>query len=244
MATEVFQDTLAAPGGHHPSAPDPLSALADSRYRNLVGEAAWASLPEPIRRRFSKRIPADSAMLYEGEVVATQISIVGRLLAQLARIIGAPLPLDDRATGPSVVSVTEAQDGKAQTWLRTYARPGGLPQVVRSMKCFRGPTGLEERVGGGVGMALAVSVRDGALHFTSTHFFIDIGSARVRLPHIASPGTLTVVHREEGGGTFSFRLTLEHAILGRLIHQLACFREGVSIPAAELAGRTRSCRVT
>ncbi|MFX8351141.1 DUF4166 domain-containing protein, partial [Acinetobacter baumannii] len=47
---------------------------------------------------------------------------------------------------------------EAQVWTRSYARPSRFPQVIQSAKCFAGPTGLEERLGYGLVMRLAVSV--------------------------------------------------------------------------------------
>jgi Domain of unknown function (DUF4166) len=200
-------------------------ALADARFRTLVGEAGWAQLPEPVRRRFSKCLAPDEALVYRGNVVATELSRAGCVFAFMARAIGAPLPLTDGATGPAVVSVVEDTQLGGQCWTRTYARPGRLPQTVHSAKRFRGETGLEEYVGYGIGMALEVAVEEQALVFRSAHYFLSIGRWRWRLPRLMEPGRMEIVHREEGGGTFSFRLRMTHPVLGVLVHQLANFRD-------------------
>ncbi len=36
---------------------------------------------------------------------------------------------------------------------------------------------------------------------------------------------MEITHRDEGGGTFSFRLALTHPLLGRIVHQLAYFQD-------------------
>ena len=100
----------------------------------------------------------EDALFYRGKVVATELSRAGRLLAFLARAIGSPLPLTDGATGPALVVVTEDARLGGQSWTRIYTRAGRLPQTVHSAKRFRGPTGLEEYVGYGIGMALKVTV--------------------------------------------------------------------------------------
>jgi hypothetical protein len=201
------------------------ATLADARFRALVGEEAWACLPEPVRRRFSKRLAPDEAVVYRGTVIATELSPVGRILSFLGRAIGAPLPLSNGATGPSVVTVVE--DGRlgGQVWTRLYMRPGRFPQTIHSAKRFRGPTGLEEYVGYGIGMALRVTVEEGVLVFRSEHYFQEIGGWRWRWPKALEPGRMEITHREEGGGMFSFRLALVHPLLGRLVHQLACFHD-------------------
>lgn len=199
--------------------------LADARFRTLLGEAAWSRLPEPVRRRFSKCLAPGELLLYRGSVVTTELSLAGRILSFLARAIGAPLPLTDGATGPAVVAVAEDAELGGQCWTRIYARPGRLPQTIHSAKRFRGETGLEEYVGYGIGMALAVAEEEGALVFRSAHYFIAIGRRRWRLPRLLEPGRMEITHREEGGGTFAFRLRLTHPLLGLLVHQLAYFHD-------------------
>ena len=201
------------------------SGLSDLRFRTLLGEAAWARLPEPVRRRFSKCLAPGELLVYRGEVVATELSRTGRLLAHLARAIGSPLPLTDGATGPALVTVAEDAQLGGQCWTRIYARQGRFPQTIHSAKRFRGPTGLEEYVGRGIGMALCVSEEDGTLVFRSSHYFLQLGTMRWRLPCALAPGRMEITHREEGGGTFSFRLVLRHPLLGTLVQQLAYFHD-------------------
>ncbi len=223
-ATELIRmQGSAGPSATGPEHEPPARPLVDLRFRTLVGEAAWARLPEAVCRRFSKRLSPDDALFYRGTVVATELSRAGRILAFLARAIGSPLPLTDGATGPALVVISEDEGLGGQSWTRIYARPGRSPQTVHSAKRFRGPTGLEEYVGFGVGMALEVTVEDETLVFRSDHYFLALGRRRVRLPRLLEPGQMCIVHRDEGGGSFSFRLTLTHPLAGRLVHQLAYF---------------------
>jgi hypothetical protein len=199
--------------------------VGDLRFRRLLGEAAWAELPEAVCRRFSKCLAPGETLIYRGEVVATELSRAGRVLAFLARLIGSPLPLSDGATGPALVVVTEDPALGGQSWLRIYSRPGRFPQAIHSAKRFRGPTGLEEYVGCGIAMALQVSAEAGVLTFRSTGYFLELGRWRLSLPRIVHPGCMLIAHRDEGTGRFSFRLTLTHPSLGRLVHQLAHFSD-------------------
>ena len=208
-----------------PNVPADASNVTDLRFRSLLGEEAWARLPEAVRRRFSKRWQPGDMVIYPGRVVTTELSRAGRVLAFLTRAIGAPLPLADGATGPAVVAVTENAALGGQTWTRTYARPGTFPQVIHSAKRFSGPTGLEEYVGYGFGMTLHVTEENTALVFRSERYFFEIGRLRLQIPRFAEPGAMEIVHRDEGNGQFSFRLTLRHPLLGSLVHQLAYFRD-------------------
>jgi uncharacterized protein DUF4166 len=207
--------------------PAPLQSneLGDLRFRALMSDADWAALPLPIRRRFSKRLAGGSTAVYVGEVLETQMSRAGWLLAQAARLIGGPLPISRDAHTPSVVTVTEDVATKGQHWTRLYARRSGFPQVVHSSKRFAGPTGLEEYVGRGIGMALTIHVENTALIFRAAHYFVQLAGFRLRLPAWLTPGSLSVTHAELGDGRFLFKLEITHPRLGRLICQTAAFQE-------------------
>lgn len=204
--------------------PEPLGELADLRFRALLPAEAWAALPLAVRRRFSKRMTGGATVTYCGAVPEVHASAAGRMLASAARLIGGPLPLVYEP-GASVVTVTEDPVGQGQVWTRLYARRRGFPQVIHSAKRFAGPTGLEEHVGGGVGMALNVAVESEALVFRSASYFVTVLGLRLRLPRWAEPGRLTIVHRDLGDGAFAFTLALDHPWLGRLIGQDAIFRD-------------------
>jgi hypothetical protein len=199
--------------------------LGDLRFRALMADADWGKLPLPIRRRFSKRLADGETAVYVGEVLETRMSRAGWLLAQMLRLIGAPLPTASDSRVPSVVTVTEETATGGQIWTRLYARHRSFPQVIHSSKRFAGPTGLEEYVGYGVGMALAVEVRDGALVFLSVGYFLEILGHRFFLPAWVSPGALSVTHAEIGDGRFLFTLEIIHPRFGLLIRQSAAFRE-------------------
>ena len=205
-----------------PGAPAPLG---DPRFRALLTAQQWAALPPSIRRRFSKRLAGGNTVVYRGQVVATQISRAGWWLTQLARLAGGPLPTSRDAGTPAVVTVTEDMATQGQHWTRLYVRRNGFPQVIHSSKRFAGPTGLEEYVGAGIGMALRVHVEAGALVFRSAGYFVQVAGWRLRLPGWLTPGSLTVTHGELGEGRFIFTLHVRHPIFGVLIEQSAVFED-------------------
>ena len=199
--------------------------MGDLRIRRLLSSAEWAALPDAVRRRFSKRLAGGRTALYVGEIVEARISRAGWMLAQAARLIGAPLPTSADIGAPATVAVTEDGPSGGQFWTRIYGRQRGFPQVIQSSKRFRGPTGLEEYLGHGVGMALTVDATDGALHFRSDHYFIEILGRRIRLPRWLAPGQVTVSHIDRGNGRFAFVLEVRHPLLGELVHQSGRFAD-------------------
>ena len=202
-----------------------LRPLLDLRFRRLMGREAWDALPQAVRQRFSKRLSGDAVALYRGRVVRTDFSALGWLLAQILRIIGAPLPVSRDTDVPAVVSVSEDHRSGGQVWSRLYGRRNGFPQVIHSAKRFAGATGIEEYVGHGVGMALKVEALADGLRFISDHYFLTIAGRRLRLPRWIEPGQTVVEHHDLGHGCFRFSLMLHHPWLGRLVEQHALFRD-------------------
>jgi Domain of unknown function (DUF4166) len=214
---------------HHEPAQRPPSAqaeaLGDTRFRALLSAEAWAALPLATRRRFSHRLAAGDSVVYTSRDVTTVMSRAGFWLAQLARLIGGPLPLA-RGTGlAGVVTVTEDFKTGGQHWTRLVARRGGFPQMIHSSKRFAGPTGLEEYIGRGVGIALTVHVENQALVFRGAHYFVQWLGRRWRLPRWLEPGALAVTHRDLGQGRFAFTLDVTHSRLGPLVSQRGIYEE-------------------
>ncbi len=225
MGRQFHHDSIVIPFPL-PHAPSPVDGtVGDLRFRTLLGADAWARLPAAVRARFSKRLSGSKAVLYAGEILETRMSRMGWAFAQAARLIGAPLPVSRDCAVPAVVSVTEDESSGGQYWTRMYGHHDGFPQVIHSAKSFAGPTGLEEYVGFGIGMALTVDADSTALHFRSAQYFLKIFGHRCKLPRWLSPGKTTVSHIDLGHGAFAFVLDIVHPWFGEMIHQVAYFRD-------------------
>jgi len=195
---------------------------ADSRhidFRSLLGRRAWLELPVAVRERFRADLPSRR---YDG-TMAVRASTAGFLIAQACRLIGRPLaPWRGEAVRVSVTVYTDAQG--ALVWDRLYRFDGRRPVFVSSRKVADG-RGLVEIVRGGLGMVLALSVEDGALHFRSRSYFWEIGGWRIGVPGLATPGAAHVVHRDEGQGRFRFTLAFRHPWFGLTLFQEGVFRD-------------------
>ena len=202
--------------------------LDDNRFHALLPDEEWGRLPLAVWRRFSKRLAGGGTIVYVGEVDDSYHSRIGWWFAQLARLIGGPLPTGSETGVPLVVTVTEDAASGGQVWTRICARKRGFPQVIHSAKRFAGPTGLEEYVGFGISMGLRLSVEGEALVFRSTGYFAGLGRLRLPLPEWLAPGALTVTHADLGDGAFRFTLAVVHPRYGEIVRQSATFREAVS----------------
>lgn len=200
-------------------------AVRDDRFRALLGEHQWLTLPAAVRRRFSKSLCGGASVIYSGDVLKIRYSRLGWLFANLLRLIGAPLPLSRKAGMVSIVAVTEDGEHNGQFWTRVFARERGFPQVIKSSKRFCGPTGLEEAIGFGIIIGLLASAEAGTLIFRSQRYYLEVGGLKLPLPRALSPGRLTVSHTELTAVTFVFSMHLEHALFGELVHQEVVYRE-------------------
>ncbi len=205
----------------HPDLP-----CADHRFSDLLGQENWLKLPAAIRRRFGKRVRGGESVAYQGIVTNMKMNWAGWALAQVTRLIGAPLPYDLSCVGkPAVVIVTEDIAGNGQFWIRQYGRAAGFPQMIHSSKRFAGNTGIEEYIGYGIGMALKVVEEDGALLFKSDHYFVSLFGKRIRFPSLIAPGALVIGHHDLGNGRFRFSMELKHRLLGDVLRQDAEFQD-------------------
>lgn len=202
----------------------PRAQCLEGRFARLAGEG-WRELPAPIRHRFSRKLADGERIVYVGAVAHTTIHWLGRVFAELGRLIGAPLPLDSGQRMAATVIVSGCERMGGQVWTRIYERSGAFPQVIQSVKTFAGTTGLQEIVAHGVGMRLTLEVENRALVFHSAGYFLRIAGIEVSLPSWLMPGAIEVIHREESAGEFSFRLIVTHGLVGRIIDQIAFFRE-------------------
>jgi len=224
---------------------NPCAPLGDLRYQTLMGAHAWNALKPAVRRRYAKRLGTGDSVVYKGEIVDTRMNRLGRLLVQAARLIGSPFPLEPEAKGEAAVVALTADHGSAgQHWTRLYAWRGGFPQVVHSAKRFAGPTGLEEYVGCGVGVALTLHEEAGGLRFRSAGYFLSLFGRRLPLPSMLSPGDMVIGHDDLGAGRFTFTLTLTHPWFGTLLHQVARFNDtapACAVPALSVPPEDLSC---
>jgi hypothetical protein len=238
MVAYKFEDTE----WPHPKnwTPSPEETLGDIRFRQLFTQEDWSRLPAPVRYRFGRRVDFGDTLIYRGHVEFNRVNGWGRLLTQALRLVGAPLPLDrDNAGAAAVVTVTEApgKNGRhgGQVWMRQYARRNAkqlFPQIIQSVKRFEGPTGVEEYIGGGIGMTLRAAIEDKELVFNAEDIFWDVKllgrKVRLQIPRWLGPKRLRAGHEELGDGAFAFTLKLEHKWFGRMIDQRVWFQDDVT----------------
>lgn len=189
--------------------------------RNLLGEAAWFSLPDATRARFASHT---ASAAYVGSFDEVRASLAGKLLATCCRMLGTPVAPFTGANVPATVHVFSTSDG-GTAWLRVYRFPGREPCVVESIKRLSREGTLIEALPARLRMALDVYARDGVLHFVSNTYYFEIGRLRIPLPGWLPPGTTHVEHIDLGDGWFRFTMRVQHRWLGEVFYQTGRFRD-------------------
>jgi hypothetical protein len=201
-----------------------------SHFEKLLGSDAWMALPPEIRTRFDRQLSGSDSMVYQGHIIETRLNIWGRLLAIVLIPFGAPLPMSTKTNGQAaVVAVTDDGTDHGHFWTRIYGANKALPQVIQSSKDFVGPTGIEERMGAGlgrfIGMSLTLEAEPDALHFVSESYFLALFGRRFWFPAWLRPGRMVVTHRAIDRQNFTFQFSLTHKWLGELNAQTCMFHD-------------------
>ncbi len=201
--------------------------LAPRHYglQSVLGQAAWARLPQAVRERFGE---PPVAVDYVGEFDVVRASWLGRLLALFCQLLGTPVVPRTGLHVPAIVHVGPTRCGVA--WNREYRWPNDQPCLVRSTKIIDSCGHLVERLPACLCMPLNVYEELGVLHFVSCGYYFDLGRRpnaerlKIPLPALLSPGTTHVEHIDEADGWFRFTMTVTHPLFGEMFYQTGRFR--------------------
>jgi len=220
--------TLESPA--RPAAGAGNTVAADPTFRRLLGEAAWQRLNPNVRARFAVKPDAGRVFTFTGVMGVVRRSWFGWLLGHICRLIGTPVTPRQGRDVPTVVRIYRSGRGDGIVWERRYEFPGRMPVVVSSTKRADPPDGLLECASHGFAMRLRLFERDGAIHFASIGYCIELGRWRLPLPHLLTPGDAHVVHRDEGNGWFRFTLSFRHRLFGETYFQEGLFHQTEGMP--------------
>jgi hypothetical protein len=191
----------------------------------VLGEAAWARLPQAVRERFGD---PPVALDYVGEFDVVRASRLGRLLALVCQLLGTPVVPRTGLQVPAIVHVGPTRSGVA--WNREYRWRNNRPCLVRSTKIIDWRGHLVERLPARLCMPLNVYEERGVLHFVSRGYYFDFGKRpngkrlKIPLPTLLSPGTTHVEHIDEADGWFRFTMTVIHPFFGEMFYQTGRFK--------------------
>jgi hypothetical protein len=217
-----------------PSAPSAASrnntVAPDPTFRRLLGEAAWQRLNPNVRARFAVKPDAGQVFTFTGVMDVVRRSWFGWLVGQVCRFIGTPVTPRQGRDVPTVVHIYRSSRGDGIVWERRYGFSGRSPVVVSSTKRTDPPDSLLECASRGFAMRLRLFERDGAIHFASTGYCLEVGRWRLPIPHLLTPGDAHVVHSDEGNGWFRFTMSFRHQLFGETYFQEGLFHQTEAMP--------------
>ncbi len=190
-------------------------------YRDLLG-CSWTRLHPAIQARFAEH--AQQEVEYQGVMSQVYLSFAGKVLAQVCRLIGKPLALYSQQNVPVTVKVYPDPQLGGLTWERNYHFNQKPSNKVQSTKCIR-DSGLMEMLGCGIGMQLGTFERDGALHFASEYYFIELAGLKLKLPRWLTPGKTIVYQKALNEEQFEFGLEVKHKLFGVICRQVGVFQQ-------------------
>ena len=228
MTTHAFFDPFGAFAATAGALDGRDAAPRELSYPALLG-TAWWRLPAATRERFEHH-----DAVYTGTMVL-DATRAGRWVERLCRLVGSPLPPPHSTPLPATVFVEPDRATGGSRWTRRYEFPTRTV-AISSVKALDRDGTLVEHLAYGLRMRLAVVVRDGALCFDSTGYYVELpgfrwrgrryGAWRLSLPSWFLPGRTCVAHHDLGGGRFRFTMTVRHALLGELFSHDGVFRSG------------------
>jgi hypothetical protein len=201
-------------------------------YKTLLGATAWARLPVAVRDRFATH------EAYWAGAMTLHASFCGRCVAALCKLVGEPLPPASDVPVHATVRVEPDAATGGSRWIRRYELPHRAVEI-RSVKSVDAGGRMIERLAMGLRMELDLRTDDGALHFVTSGYHLEIPRSpllrrwfrrplRLRFPAWWLPGRTHVVHRDLGDGRFRFTMTIRHAWLGELFHHDGVFMAGAT----------------
>jgi Domain of unknown function (DUF4166) len=202
-----------------------ITVTADPTFRRLLGEAAWQRLNPNVRARFAVKPEAGQVFAFTGVMAVVRRSWFGWLLGHVCRLIGTPVTPRQGRDVLTVVHIYRSSRGDGIVWERRYGFSGRAPVVVSSTKRADPPNGLLECASRGFAMRLRLFERDGALHFASTGYCIEVGRWRLPIPRLLTPGDAHVIHSDEGNGWFRFTMSFCHRLFGETYFQQGLFHQ-------------------
>jgi len=174
-----------------------------------------------------KRLADGRTAIYVARSSRSALAGLGWWLAQIARLIGGPLPISTDTHVPSIVTVTEDAATSGQVWTRIYAPRNGFPRSFTPRTRFAGQTGLRNISASVSALRCGLLSMAMDLLFRSAGYLCRSGPLKIfRLPAFPHAGALTVdpipILAAE---SFNSPLEILHPRFGMLVRQSAVFME-------------------
>lgn len=185
-----------------------------SIMQKALGER-WHQLDDIVQRHYEMSPGVPACVTIHGVMDEVFHSNVAKLFLLPGRVLGALVPYRGKDIPTEVRNWTEDNNAKAMFWHRTLQFPDKPLAVFKSRMEHVAGDEIIEYVKFGVGIRMRMSVRDGAMVFTSTGYVWDVGAVRLPIPTWAILGSAEIVERGISDEEFRIDFHMTHPLLGR-----------------------------
>lgn len=186
--------------------------------KNIMQQALgeqWQALPAALRAHYQNDDNTDIGVLDIEYPRAMQI------LLNILYLFGALL---NRRGKEISTTVDKVMKGETQYWQRTLCFPDGETLLFTSRWVYAGGNQLIEYVNSFLGLRMAVSVKDGELHYAGIHYVIQLGRIRIVLPEWVVLGHTTIIESALDETHFVMDFRLHHPLFGQIYRYAGKFQ--------------------
>jgi len=183
----------------------------------------WDKLHPLVRRHYGIPPGTVSHVIMKGEMREVYYSRRAAPLIHIARVFGALVA--KRATAIPVMVINSSRHGDtAMHWHRTFRYPDGTERTFESRMVYAGGNEIIEYVRFGLGIRMAMSVKDGALLFESRGLHWGRPHAGLPIPDMLLLGRSHIIERAISDEQFEVEFDTRHPLYGKNFGYNGTFR--------------------
>lgn len=198
-------------------------------FKSQIG-ADWEKVDKRIQIRFDADPNPGKPIYYKGTMKLLKRSWFGWILAKMTFFTDGAFCAWNGIDIPAEIEVYKEEGCDDICKVRRYYFPNKKkPYIFISRMHLNAKGDLLEFVGAGFGMIVKVKEKDGALFFTNGSYFLQIGSIRLTIPALLSPGKVILTHTNIGANQFRIEIDITHPIFGQVFYQDGIFEDSIKI---------------
>jgi hypothetical protein len=174
----------------------------------------WERLDGIVKKHYEMAPGRQANVTIHGRLDQVFHSYIAKLFLIPGRIFGALVPYQGKNIPTTVRNWTREGDSKAMFWHRVLQFPGKPQTEFKSRMEYAGGDEIIEFVKYGLGIRMRMSVKEGALVFTSAGYVWDMGAARVPIPSWVILGDAEIIEKGVSEKGFYIDFNMVHPIFG------------------------------
>ncbi len=190
--------------------------------RQALGDD-WEKLHPAVRRHYDISTDGTSRLQLNGTMYEVDHAILIKPFIWSAQIFGALIPY--RGKNVPVTVENSAREGRNTLfWQRSFHFPGRGPFYFRSRMETLRANEIVEYVRFNMGICMAMSEKDGALHYSSRGYLWNIGPLKLHIPDWLLLGKAEIIEHGIDDETIELDFIIRHPLFGKTFTYSGIFR--------------------